>query len=179
MPLIKDGQLTKQFVYGDGTLTFTGDFYFTVTCLAVFDDVVSYNASDIPEYTPYKEICPEEYCDDFRAFKDLPRDKNGKTVDSIRLIDGRICAPFSFRGDIYLTYYRTPTPVSADNLNARIDVSEECAPMLSLLTASFTWLDEDAAKAQYYMSLYRDLIANIKRYSTNQINNEYTDNGWA
>lgn len=179
VPLINDGQLTKIFVYGDGTLTLSGDFYFTVSNLAVFDDVLSYNTVDIPEYTPYTELLPEDYCDDFRAFKDLPVDKKGRTVDSLKLIDGKIRAPFGFRDEIYLTYYRSARVITKDNPNAAIDVSEECAPMLPLLTASFTWLDEDAAKAQYYMSLYRDMISNVRRYSTNRIESEYNSNGWA
>jgi hypothetical protein len=41
------------------------------------------------------------------------------------------------------------------------------------------WLDDDVQKAQYYMSLYRDLVANVKRYSTNKIDAKYSVNGWA
>ena len=179
IPLSNDGQLTKQFLYGNGTITFSGDYYFTVSNLAVFDDLISERAPDIPEYTPEREISPEEYCDGFRSFAGYPKDKNGKTVNSVRLADGRIYAPFSYRGEMYLTYYRTPKPINKDEVNAQIDVSEECAPMLPLLTASFMWLDDDAAKAQYYMSLYRDLIANVRRYSNNKIDTEYSVNGWA
>jgi hypothetical protein len=51
--------------------------------------------------------------------------------------------------------------------------------MLPLLTAAFMWLDDDAGKAQYYMSLYRDLVANTKRYSSNKIDTVYRVNGWA
>lgn len=179
VPLITNGQLTKQFVKGEGTVTLTGDYYFTVRNLAVFDDVISNNAVDIPEYTPFKELDPEDYCDDFRAFSDLPRDKNGAPVSAVKLVDGKIIAPFDYRGDLYLAYYRVPKPISSDGADSKIDVSEECAPMLPLLTAAFMWLDDDAAKAQYYMSLYRDLAANLKRYSTNKIDTEYRVNGWA
>ena len=51
--------------------------------------------------------------------------------------------------------------------------------MLPLLTASFMWLDDDAAKAQYYMSLYRDMVTNVKRFQTSKIDAEYRVNGWA
>ena len=179
VPLTNDGQLTKQFVYGEGTIVLSGDFYFTVSNLAVFDSIISNNTPDIPEYTPERELMPEEYCDDFRAFSGRPCDKNGYPVDCVRLRDGRIVAPFSYRDEIYLTYYRTPQKIDPDRPEGVIDVSEECAPMLPLLTASFLWLDEDAAKAQYYMSLYRDLMANVKRFSTNRIDTEYRVNGWA
>lgn len=179
IPLSALDQLTKQFVYGEGTITFSGDFYFTVKGLAVYDDIVSNSAPDIPEYTPTRVLLPEEYCEGFRAFCGMPTDANGNPIDSVKLIDGRIVAPYDYRGEIYLTYYRTPKPIDADMGNSPIDVSEESSPLLPLLTASFMWLDDDAAKAQYYMSLYRDLVANIKRYSTNKIDTEYRVNGWA
>ena len=41
------------------------------------------------------------------------------------------------------------------------------------------WLDDDAAKAQYYMSLYRDMVANVKRFQASKIDLEYRVNGWA
>lgn len=177
--LANDGQLTKQDLYGSGSITFEGDYYFTISNLAVFDDKISNSNVDIPEYTPFVEMRPEEYCDDFRAFKDLPHDKNGTPIDSLKLIDGRIRAPFNFRDEIYLTYYRAPRLISENEPNAAVDVSKECEPMLALLTASFAWLDEDAAKAQYYMSLYRDMMANVRRYSTNKVDAKYSVNGWA
>ena len=174
-----DRQLVKQFVRGDATITFIGDYYFTVSNLAVFDDLLSNKPLDIPEYNPYRELNPKDYCDDFRAFSSHPCDKFGNPIDSVTLLDGRICAPFDYRGEMYLTYYRTPKEINATDPNASIDISEECAPMLPLLTASFLWLDDDAAKAQYYMTLYRDMVANTKRYSTNKIDTAYRVNGWA
>ena len=174
-----NNQRCKQFVFGEGSITFKGDFYFTVSNLAVFNDVISNNSPDIPEYAPYKELLPEDYCDGFRAFCGLPTDKDGNPVSEVKLIDGRIIAPFDYKGELYLTYYRTPAPIDTEDYDYPIDVSDECAPLLPLLTASFTWLDDDAAKAQYYMSLYRDLVANVKRYSTARVDAAYVTNGWA
>lgn len=177
--LNKKNQLTKVHIISEGSITFRGDFYYTISNLAVFDDVTSMNVPDIPEYTPRKEIAPSDYSDDFRSFAGLPCDAEGNPVGEAILRDGRISMPFEFTGDLYLTYYRLPNKVTADDPNARIDVSDECAVLLPLLTASFMWLDDDAGKAQYYMSLYRDAIANIKRFSTIRINTEYRTNGWA
>lgn len=177
--LSADRQLVKQFIKGEASVTFSGDYYFTVSNFAVFDDLLSNNLIDIPEYNPIRELNPKDYCDDFRAFSSQPCDKFGNPIDSVSLIDGRICAPFDYRGEMYLTYYRTPKEIDKTIPNAALDVSEECAPMLPLLTASFMWLDDDAAKAQYYMSLYRDMVANTKRYSINKIDTAYRVNGWA
>ncbi len=179
VPLSGDGQLTKQFLYGDGTVTFFGDYYFTVSGFAIFRDLTSERQTDIPEYKPYVELCAEDVCEGFRAFASQPCDKDGNPVSAVKLADGKIRAPFDFRGEIYITYYRSPSLISGNDENELIDVSDECAPMLPLLTASFMWLDDDAAKAQYYMSLYRDMIANVKRYSTSKIDAEYRVNGWA
>lgn len=179
VPLLKQDQLTRQTVHSDGVLTFSGDYYYVIRNLAVFDDLVSDTITDVPEHSPTNEISPENYCDNFRAFADLARDVNGEPVPSVKLINGKLRVPHDFRGDLYLTYYRTPKPISAENPNALIDISTECEPMLPLLTAAFMWLDDDAGKAQYYMSLYRDLVANVRRYSINKIDTEYRVNGWA
>ncbi len=179
IPLQMDGQTTRQLLFGEATITFKGDFYFTVSNFAVFDDLISNKVTDIPVYTPEREMCPEDYCDGFRAFSGYPRDKHGNVIKSVRLVDGKIYAPFDYRGEMHLTYYRTPEPINAESENSKIDISDECAPLLPLLTASFMWLDDDAGKAQYYMSLYRDLAANIKRYSNNKIDTLYSVNGWA
>ena len=179
VPLSIKNQLTKQFIRGKGQITLSGNFYFTICNFAVFDDVLSNSSSDIPMYTPYRELNPKDWCKDFRSFCAPPCDKYGNPIDSIKLADGRIITPYNYRGEIFLTYYRTPTLISSEASNVVIDVSGECEPLLTILTAAFMWLDDDAAKAQYYMSLYRDLVANIKRYSTNKINAEYSVNGWA
>lgn len=177
--LSTDRQSVKRLLVGDATVSFLGDYYFTLSNLAVFDDLISDKVADIPEYTPFRELCPKDYCDDFRAFTSQPTDKKGQAVESVRLIDGRIYVPYNYRGEIYLTYYRAVKPIDETAADSQIDVSEECAPMLPILTAAFLWLDDDTAKAQYYMSLYRDLVANVKRYSTNKIDTAYRVNGWA
>lgn len=179
VPLLYENQLTKQKLHGESTITFSGDYYYTVSDLAVYEDLISDLVTDIPEYMPYNELCPEDYCDDFRAFSGYPRDKDGKEIKGLELVDGKIRAPLDQRGEIYLTYYRTPRAIEPEKPNQLIDVSRECEPLLSLLTASFMWLDDDAGKAQYYMSLYRDIIAGVKRYSSNKIDTAYSHNGWA
>lgn len=178
-PLSSRRQVTKAMFDGPATVTFRGNFYFTVSNLAVFSEITSKNVADIPEYTPRREINPSDYCKDFRALITQPTDKNGNIFGQVIIRDGRISVPFGFKGDLYLTYHRTPSPITRESQNLPIDISAECASLLPLLTASFMWLDDDAPKAQYYMSLYRDSIANIRRYSSTQIDTTYRVNGWA
>ena len=177
--LSADGQLVKRLIFGNGTVTFSGPYYFTVRNLAVYEDRIGDKVTDIPEYSAFKELRPEDYCDDFRAFSSQPYTKDGKPIDELKLVDGKIIAPYDYAGEFYLTYYKSPRPISKDLPNGTIEISKECEVMLPLLTASFMWLDDDAAKAQYYMSLYRDIAANVKRYSTNKIDTVYRVNGWA
>ena len=174
-----DNQLVKKFVYGNASVTFMGDYYFTVSNFAVFDDTISNRITDIPEYAPFREIRPEDYCEDFRAFSSQPHDKNGNVIDKAKLTDGKIIVPHDYCAELYLTYYKSAKPLSSTRPDDPIEITEECMPLLPLLTASFMWLDDDAAKAQYYMSLYRDIMANLKRYSTNKIDTAYRVNGWA
>ena len=93
--------LTKRKLKSEATLTFSGDFYYTVSNLVVFDDLLSQNIIDVREYSPRKEALPNEYCDDFRAFAGPPRNINGEIVKDAELRDGRISVPFEFKGDIY------------------------------------------------------------------------------
>lgn len=178
-PLSSRRQLTKTLLTGPARVTLRGDFYFTVSNFAVFSEALSHNVVDIPEYTPRREISLNDHCKDYRAIAGQPTDKNGNILAEVIIRDGRISVPFGFRGDVYFTYYRSPSQISVDNPNLLIDVSAECAPLLPLLTASFMWLDDDTQKAQYYMSLYRDSMANIRRYSINHIDTAYRVNGWA
>ncbi len=179
VPLLSKRQMTKKIFNGEARITFRGSYYFTISNFAVFEDLISEKVVDVPEYTPRREIEPTDYCKDFRALAEQPTDSKGNIINTAVIKDGRISLPFAYRGDVYLTYYRTPVTVTGSSENEFIDVSPECEPLLPLLTASFMWLDDDAAKAQYYMSLYRDAIANIRRYSSVSMDTKYHVNGWA
>ena len=172
-------QSIKRELKGDATLVFDGDKYFTVNRLAVFEYSTGISYTDIPEYVPTKEIPIRNHCYDFRYVAAEPTDALGRPIKSLVIREGSIFAPFEFCEEIYLTYFRCPTLISDTDASRSIDVSDECAHLLPLLTASFMWLDDDAGKAQYYMSLYRDAMANIRRYSAKQVDTEYRVNGWA
>lgn len=177
--LVGTDTITKRVLTGEESITFSGDNYFTISNMTVYDELPGNSEFDIPSYTPWYEINPESYCSDFRAFASQPTNENGEVLDRIILRDGRLYIPRDFTGLIYLTYYRLPEVITAENDNAAIDISGECSALLPLLCAAFMWLDDDSAKAQYYMSLYRDAIANIKRFSVNQIDTVCHTNGWA
>jgi hypothetical protein len=67
----------------------------------------------------------------------------------------------------------------ASDGDIQIDMPRELEHVLPLLVASFLWLDDDEAKAQYYLAIYRDLMNTVRRYGNRCINTAYYGNGWA
>ena len=48
-----------------------------------------------------------------------------------------------------------------------IDLDEELSTLLPLLVASYIWLDDDADRAEYYMTLYRARAAEVAALERN------------
>ena len=179
MPLSGNNQLMRRELTEPCVITFQGENYFTVNNFAVFEYPLGSGFSYIPEYGSFREISLKDYCHNFKSIATEPMDANGNPIKSLIIRHGTMQVPFEFKGEIQLTYYRNPSQISYALYSQIVDIPNECAHLLPLLTASFMWLDDDAGKAQYYMSLYRDAMANIRRYSTNQVDTEYRVNGWA
>ena len=164
---------------GEASITFSGDFIYTVYALTCYGELYSENESDIREYTPKSEYDLNALFGDFLAFLEAPRTRDSAVYDAI-MQNGTLILPFGKYDEVYLTYARMPRLISADYPDAAIDISGECQPLLALLTASYLWLDDDAEKAQYYMSIYRTQMSFIRRYNTSISANGYQDvTGWA
>lgn len=134
---------------------------------------------EIPLYSRLREIDPTGGEGDFRSFCRFPYYEDGSEVKGVMQKGEKLFLPADFEGEIFLDYYRAPTHITADNPEESIDISEEVAPLLPLLTASYLWLDDDSEKAQYYMALYRQSLATIMRYSLRSLDSKYKTNGWA
>ncbi len=176
--LKNDNQLTRAFITGQATLTFSGDHYYTVSDLTVYKDTLSDNVTDIPEYYAEHVTDMKDISSCFKHFSSMPCDKNGRIIESARLEGTCLVLPRDHVGDVYIEYYRSPTHVTAEDGEADVDVSPECSHLLALLSASFMWLDDDTQKAQYYMSLYQSGMAELKRHGP-AFAAGYTVNGWA
>ncbi len=172
-------QMSKAMLRGDATLTFCGDYYYTVSDLTVFGEVLGASILGIPSYTDIGVIDMTEQVPDFKCFASPVRDDSGEVISSAVLRDGRIILPDGFRGNVNITYCKAPSRINPDDENIAIDIPEDTRPLLPLLTAAFMWLDDDPSKAQYYMNLYREYMAGIRRYSSTNIDTEYRVNGWA
>lgn len=172
-------ETVRGFLSQDASICFSGEYDYSVYGLMCYYTTAGGEISDIPVYSEYREIDASGGYKDFRAFAALPTGEGGQIIHEAILRDGKLLLPRDYVGRISITYYRSPRSITSELGEAQIDVTEECAPLLPLLTASFLWLDDDSDKAQYYMALYRQALSQTMRYSTRAINKKYETNGWA
>ena len=163
----------------DAKITFGGNFLYNVYSLVCYSDLYSDDEGDIREYEEYSKYDLDRLFGDFLTFLEPPT-ANGTVVTDAIMQNGTLLLPWGKYDQVTLNYARMPKRISADTPNEKIDISGECVPLLALLTASYLWLDDDAEKAQYYMSLYRTQMSFIRRYNTSMSTSEYRDvTGWA
>ena len=70
--------------------------------------------------------------------------------------------------------------MSIDTPDRELDIPKELESLVPLLAAAYVWLDDDADKAQYYMSLYRDGMSAVKLYTRRAVDTGFENaTGWA
>ena len=129
--------------------------------------------------SPFFEIDFTAIYPDFISFVNQIKGLNGEIISSIVANDGILYVPKDLRETVIVSYQRLPSPMLLSDGDVQIDMPRELEHILPLLVASFLWLDDDEAKAQYYMAIYRDLMNNIRRYGNRCIDTTYYGNGWA
>ena len=176
-----DGQnvLTRDFIKGEATLTFLGDFCYTVYNLALYSEIVSDKLTDIIDSFSGYEFNGREYDENFLAFTSYPRDEMGYVIMNATIDGEHLKISADYRGIAKITYKYTPPKLTLDDGERTVDVPKECEHLLPLLVASYVWLDDDGAKSQYYLNLFRDGMGAVKYYNRESIANEYHTNGWA
>ena len=168
--------VTRDFLHGEGELTFFGDYAFTVRDLAFYGEITSARPNDIPVYGMMREYDMTGLVEGFISLAAPPADAHGRVIGGASVCGKMLTVPSSYSGDIYLICKRG----SELSENGEIDIPAECEPMLALLTASYYWLDDDPEKAQYYRSAYRDgmsILRYNRRIRTDPPGN--VGNGWA
>ena len=166
-------------LYGAATLRFLGEYGYTVTDIAFFDE--AFPEGKLPfEYGMWREYALSELAPDFLCLAELPTDKRGKDIQGAHVCCDRLCIPYGYVGEINLKYRRQAPRVSLDAPDEELDLPRETAFLVAMLAASFIWLDDDAERAQYYRSLYREGMSAVKLYDTRCLEAEYSDvTGWA
>ena len=168
--------VNKGFLYGEGVIEFLGNYSYTVYDLAIFDDIISADEKDIPILCDFIEYDVQRYATDFLSFTSAPENEHGAAISGASVCGGKMRIPVEYTGKIRLMYKSAPISISADE---EIILPNGCEHLLPLLVAAYAWLDEDADKAQYYMSLYREAMAAVKFYDRAGIDTAYHDvMGW-
>lgn len=175
------GNMTEHrgFIDEGGSITFFGDYAFTVYDLTCFGARPGEKLSDVPIYDGEDYIDIASIWGDYLSFTSLPVDDNGRTLTNVSLREGKLSIRGGVHGGITVTYRRAPSQIFPDDYAAPIDVPREAEVLLPLLTSAFMWLDDDPEKAQYYMALYQSTLITVRSGMNRKLDAVYSTNGWA
>lgn len=157
---------------GDVELKFNGDFDYGIRNIALYDRVYSDKAEDVVPFTDRIPYNMNALVDDFERFDASPLETStNKFLTGEYSIENHdtILLPLMYPGAYQITYIHKATPIPMDsNVNdgtetsPDIDLDEDLASLLPTLVAAYVWLDDEAEKAQYYFSLYRERAVQIQ-----------------
>lgn len=163
------------FVSAPVRLRFSGDYLFSVRGVALYTQLAGGEVEDIPPFEPFTRYDMTALCEDFLAFRNPPiqDDEQGKMLNQDYRIEGRsvLLLPRDAPGAYKVIYRQIPqqleiqTHVEDDFTEIQLDA--ELCSALPLLVASYVWADDEPEKAQYYLSLYRERIADIEMRQKN------------
>jgi hypothetical protein len=156
-------------VKGTVRIRFLGEYSYYVQNVALYGSLLSGNKEDIPVYGKYVEYDFAHLTDDFMSFVCPPivDAQRGKafTMNQDYFVEGssKLLIPASASGAFDVCYNRRPKEVTATDMEngLDIDLDEELCAILPNLVASYIWVDDEPDKAQYYLSLYREQVAEI------------------
>ena len=181
---IRDG---NQFVTGPVRLRFTGDYLYSVKCVAMYQHVYSDDAADIPAYEAYTRYDMTTLVDDFLTISSPPiiEDEEYERLSGDYDVEGGrvILLPYSVTGCFKVLYNRRPKELinngSAQDDESVLDLDEELCSLIPVLIASYIWLEDEPDRAQYYYSLYQaragEILARERNLSPVQMK---SCNGW-
>lgn len=174
-----DSNAEKGFLYGIGEIEFIGNYSYTVYDLCFYDEISSDNEADIPLYSPLLEYDMTVLTDDFSSFYSMPKDRHDRDISGAQTVGKIMQIPSFYKGEVKVLYKRAPKLLSGD-IDEEVELPRQYEHLFALLTAAYVWLDDDPAKAQYYMTLYREGMLSTRLYARNPSKSEYHDvTGWA
>lgn len=165
--LILDGE--EQYL-GTVRIKFSGDYVYYVQNVALYGGLLGVGAEKVPAYSKYIAYDLASLTDDFLSFVcppivDATRGK-GFVLNDDYFVEGtsKILIPASTVGIFDVCYNRRITEVKAsdDMETTIIDLDDDLAAVLPNLVASYIWVDDEPAKAEYYLTLYREQVAEIR-----------------
>ena len=174
------GHIFRGFISGRAKISFSGDYDYEIISLASYNAIRSDSVEDIHLVGEPYEYRLTEICKDFHSFTSLPQDKSGREISNASFSGDRLFIPEGYEGKISVSYKACAPTVSIDTPDSEIDIPKELEHLIALLAASYYWVDDAPDKAEYYLSLYREAISNVKRYETRSLGGGYINvTGWA
>ena len=163
----KDGE----FITGRIRLRFVGEFLYSVKNVALFRHVYSNAERDIPVYGPYVRYDVSSLVPDFLSLNSPPvlEDGNCEKLNQNYDIEGGrvVLLPYSIKGCFKVLYRRKPAEIenigNASDDETVIDLDEELCSLLPILIASYVWVEDEPAMAEYYLTLYRERALDVER----------------
>ncbi|MBO7304221.1 MAG: hypothetical protein J6V09_03280 [Clostridia bacterium] len=169
----------RGFLYGEGYIEFSGGYFYSVYGIAFFDKISGPLAALIPTLSEKQEYNARDVAKDFMSPCSLPLGNGGVPIKGAEACGGKIIIPTEYEGRVVLSYKAAPQRLTGE-AGEEIILPDGTEHLFALLVAAYVWLDEDAEKAQYYMSLYRDALSAVRFYDRSVINNAYHETlGWA
>lgn len=159
-----------KFVSGTVRLHFTGEYLYSVKCVAMYSYLYSDDEASIPAYEAHTRYDISSLVSDFLSLdvppireEDYSYMSQGFDVENGRII----LLPYDAKGLYKISYRRMPralqnTGDAVEDMTV-IDLDEELCSLLPLLIASYVWAEDEAEKAEYYLSLYRERAADVER----------------
>ncbi len=160
-----------EFFEGRVRLRFAGDFTYAVRGVAMYDETFSENPDDIPAYAPSMRYDVAALAPDFLSFC-LPPIKEDVAYETE---DGRILVlPREAERGLYrVCYKRIPKKIDGEQMpednDTELDLDTDLCALLPLLVAAYIWLEDEPSMAQYYLSLYRERVAEFEKNDTSPI----------
>jgi hypothetical protein len=166
-------------IKGEGEIRFKGEFRYTVYDLCIYSEEFAEKDAP-PRWGKTCEYELEKTFPDFLCAVSHPTDKNGVRIAGATVYSGVMHVPYGYVGEVQLEYRKRAPSVSINTPDLDLEIPKELESLVPLLTAAYVWLDDDAEKAQYYMSLYREGMSALKIYTRRAVDTAFTDaTGWA
>lgn len=169
----------RSFIGEGCTVSFVGEYGYTVYDLAVCEELTSERIEDVPLWGERLTTDLKKSLGDYLGPYKQPESSSGLPIAGAYISDGVMHIPENHYGPIVLTYRRAPSMPGGYEDSEAIDVPNECAELLPLLVASYIWLDDDPDKADLYRALYRDGMGTLVRFMPKDTGSPYLTNGWA
>lgn len=177
-----DGQgvVIRGFLSEGATVSFLGDFAYTVTDLAFFAEAESDRVEDVPIFKEVRAISLGSLVKDIAFATSQPKKDDGTPTPEVFIENGYIFCPWEFAGKVNFTYKRLPTPISAQRGEVPVDVPAMAEHLLVLLSAAYMLADLCADSARVYLEEYKRAALVARRGAAFTCSERYFDStGWA